>query len=364
MTRGWLRPAMALGAAVTAAALAAPVAYAQDSTALGAAAQAALTRGVRHYQGLQYDSAIVYLRRALTGAGGDTLGDAGRTRALSYMAAAQLFRGRRDSAYAVFRRLVVLDPRARPDPLIFPPEVTTIYDFAREATKVVRVEAPRDTSIRLGADRFRARLFASSFHQVIVALEREDGFTIKTLYAGAISDTLQVFWTGEDTLYLANDSGRLVFSVTSLTSAGRQGRVVRLPLDLVLGPQDTLPSPPPLPDSLFLPEKESAGKGLGALVRGAGVGVAVALLPGLVAGGDAPSGSRYVVAGGLSLAGLVGFLKHRPGRPLIDNIATNQSLREGWQAQVQTTAQENVIRAQQKRLDIHVGPPEVIGGGP
>ena len=224
--------------------------------------------------------------------------------------------------------------------------------------------APRDTSIRLGADRFRARLFASSFHQVIVALEREDGFIIKTLYAGAISDTLQVFWTGEDTLYLANDSGRLVFSVTSLTTAGRQGRVVRVPLDLVLGPQDTLPSPPPLPDSLFLPEKETAGKGLGALVRGAGVGVAVALLPGLVAGGDAPSGSRYVVAGGLSLAGLVGFLKHRPGRPLPDNIAANQSLREGWQAQVQTTAQENVIRAQQKRLDIHVGPPEVIGGGP
>lgn len=363
MTAGWRRATLAIGA-LTAAALAAPLAHAQDSSALGAAAQAALNQGVRQYQGLQYDSAIVSLRRSLAGAGSDTLSDSGRIRALSYMAAAQLFRGRRDSAYAAFRRLVVTNPRARPDPLIFPPEVTTIYDFAREATKVVRIETPRDTSIRLGADRFRARLFASSFHQVIVALEREDGLTVRTLYAGAISDTLQVFWSGEDTLSLANDSGRLVFSVTSLTGAGRQGRVVRLPLDLVLGPQDTLPSPPPLPDSLFLPEKESAGKGLGALVRGAGVGVAVALLPGLVAGGDAPSGSRYVVAGGLSIAGLVGFLKHRPGRPLPDNIAANQALREGWQAQVQTTAQENVIRAQQKRLDIHVGKPEVIGGGP
>lgn len=364
MTGTRRRAAVTLCAVATAAALATAPARAQDSSALGAAAQAALNQGVRQYQALQYDSAIVKLRRALSTTGGDSLSDSGRIRALSYMAAAQLFRGRRDSAYAVFRRLVVLNPRARPDPVVFPPEVTTIYDFAREATKVVRVEAPRDTSIRLGADRFRARLFASSFHQVIVALEREDGFTIKTLYAGAISDTLQVFWTGEDTLYLSNDSGRLVFSVTSLTGAGRQGRVVRLPLDLVLGPQDTLPSPPPLPDSLFLPEKESAGKGLTALVRGAGVGVAVAVLPGLVAGGNAPSGSRYVVAGGLSLAGLVGFLKHRPGRPLPDNIAANQSLREGWQAQVQTTAQENVIRAQQKRLDIHVGPPEVIGGGP
>jgi len=356
--------ARAAAAALLAFGIAGAPVRAQDSSAQGAAAGAALSSGLRHYQSLEYDSATFYLRRALAGVAGDTLSDSGKGRALTYLAAAELFRGRRDSAFATFRRLVVYNPRARPDPLVFPPEVTTIYDFAREATKVVRVEAPRDTSIRLGADRFRARLFASSFHQVIVTLEREDGFTVKTLYAGPISDTLNVFWTGEDTIFLANDSGRLVFSVTSLTNAGRQGRVVRLPLDLVLGPQDTLPTPPPLPDTLFLPEREPAGKGLGALTRGAGVGLAVALLPGLVAGGNAPSGSRYVVASGLSIAGLIGFLKHRPGRTLPDNIAANQSLREGWQAQVQTTMQENVIRAQQKRLDIHIGPPEVIGGGP
>lgn len=359
-----MRRALGLGAALLALAGGIRQVGAQDSSAQGAAAGAALASGLRHYQSLEYDSASIYLRRALAGVGGDTLGEAGRGRAMTYLAAAELFRGRRDSAFTAFRRLVVFNPRARPDPLVFPPEVTTIYDFAREATKVVRVETPRDTSIRLGADRFRARLYASSFHQVIVTLEREDGFTVKTLYAGPISDTLNVFWTGEDTVYLANDSGRLVFSVTSLTNAGRQGRVVRLPLDLVLGPQDTLPTPPPLPDSLFAPEHEAAGKGLGSLVRGAGVGMAVVLLPGLVAGGTTPSGSRYVVAGTLSLAGVIGFLRHRPGRPLPDNIAANQSLREGWQAQVQTTMQENVIRAQQKRLDIHIGAPEVIGGGP
>ncbi len=356
--------AAVIAATLVAFGIAVPQVRAQDTTAQGAAAGAALANGLRRYQSLEYDSAAIYLRRALSGRGGDTLSDSGRGRAMTYLAAAELFRGRRDSAFTTFRRLVVFNPRARPDPLVFPPEVTTIYDFAREATKVVRVETPRDTSIRLGADRFRARLYASSFHQVIVTLEREDGFTVKTLYAGPISDTLNVFWTGEDTIFLANDSGRLVFSVTSLTNAGRQGRVLRLPFDLVLGPQDTLPTPLPLPDSLFFPERESAGKGFGALVRGAGVGLGVVLLPGLVAGGTTPSGSRYVVAGGLSLAGLIGFLKHRPGRPLPDNIAANQSLREGWQAQVQTTMQENVIRAQQKRLDIHIGAPEVIGGGP
>jgi len=338
------------------------LASAQDSTLSPSATY--LASGVRHYQQLEYDSASILLRRALAFTRTDTLKDAARTRALTYLGAAELFRGKRDSSYAVFRRLVAHNPRARPDPLVFPPEITTIYDFAREATKVVRVELPRDTTIRIGADRYQARLYASSFHQIIVSVEREDGFTVKTLYAGAISDTLQVFWSGDDTLFMANDSGRLVFSVTSLTNSGRQGRVVRVPLDLVMGPQDTLMSPAPLPDSLFLPEREPAGPGLKALGRGAGFGVAVAVLPGLVAGGTSPSGSRFAVAGGLTIAGIIGFIHHRPGRPLPDNISANIALRDGWQNQVRTTAAENVIRAQQKRLDVHSGLPEIIGGNP
>lgn len=338
------------------------LARAQDSTQSPSANY--LASGVRHYQQLEYDSASMMLRRAIAVSGAGALNDDNRTRALTYLGAAELFRSKRDSAYAVFRRLVAHNPRARPDPLVFPPEVTTIYDFAREATKVVRVELPRDTTIRIGADRYRARLFASSFQQIIVSVEREDGFTVKTLYAGAISDTLQVFWTGDDTLFMANDSGRLVFSVTSLTNAGRQGRIVHIPLDLVMGPQDTLPSPPPLPDSLFLPEHEPAGPGLKALVRGAGIGFAVAALPGLVAGGTSPSGSRYAVAGGLTIAGLIGFFHHRPGKPLPENISANAALREGWENSVRTTNAENVIRVQQKRLDVHTGAAEIIGGNP
>jgi hypothetical protein len=351
-------------AACLAAALALAPALARGQDSAQSPSGAFLASGVRHYQQLEYDSAAIALRRALAITGADTLNYGGRTRALTYLGAAELFRNKRDSSYTVFRRLVAHNPRARPDPLVFPPEVTTIYDFAREATKVVRVELPRDTTIRIGADRYRARLYASSFHQIIVSVEREDGFTVRTLYAGAISDTLQVFWTGDDTLFMANDSGRLVFSVTSLTNAGRQGRIVHIPLDLVMGPQDTLPSPPPLPDSLFLPEHEPAGPALKALGRGAGFGLAVAVLPGLVAGGTSPSGSRFAVAGGLTIAGLIGFFHHRPGKPLPENISTNIALRDGWQNQVRTTNSENVIRAQQKRLDVHTGTAEVIGGNP
>jgi hypothetical protein len=338
---------------------AAAPAHAQDSTAQEQSSEA-LANGLRHYRQLEYDSASISLRRAL--AFGDSLGETGRVRALTYLGASELFRNRRDSSFAAFRRLVMLDPRARPDPLLFPPEVTTIYDFAREQTKVVRPVLPRDTTIRLGADRYRAMLYASSFHQIIVTLEREDGITVRTLYAGPISDTLQVFWTGEDTTNLTNDSGRLVFNVTSLANTGRQGRVVRVPLDLVMGPQDTLPTPSPLADSLFRPEREPASTGFRALGRGAGVGLAVVLLPSLVASGTAPSGSRFAVAGGLTLAGIIAFVRHMPGKPLPDNIAANQALREGWQAQLTTTVSENAVRSLQKRLDIHAGRAEVIGG--
>ena len=338
--------------------LATATARAQDSTSVAGA----VANGVRHYRQLDYDSAAITLRRVLAGPAA-VMSDEARIRALTYLGAAELFRGRRDSAFAAFRRLVMLDPRAHPDPLVFPPEVTTIYDFAREATKVVTAVV-RDTSIRLGADRFRAQLFASSFHQIIATLEREDGFTVRTLYAGPISDTLQVFWTGEDTVFLSNDSGRLVFSVTSLTNVGRQSRVLRVPMDLVLGPQDTLPTPPPIPDSLFFRERESVGPGFRSLFRGAGAGLLVGLLPGMVAGGNTPSGSRYAVAGGLTLAGVIGFFKHRPGKALPDNVAANQALRDGWQAQLDMTAQENAIRVLQKRLDIHPGPIEIIGGRP
>jgi hypothetical protein len=353
-----VRVARTLLVAVLGGVLATATARAQDSAGLAGA----VANGVRHYSQLDYDSAAITLRRALAVAG-DSMSEPVRIRAMTYLGAAELFRGRRDSAFAAFRRLVMLDPRAHPDPLVFPPEVTTIYDFAREATKVVTAVV-RDTSIRLGADRFRAQLFASSFHQIIATLEREDGFTVRTLYAGPISDTLQVFWTGEDTVFLQNDSGRLVFSVTSLTNVGRQSRVLRVPMDLVLGPQDTLPTPTPIPDSLFLPERESAAPGFRAMVRGAGVGLLVGMLPALVAGGNTPSGSRYAVAGGLTLAGVVGFLKHRPGKALPDNIAANEELRGGLQAQIDMTAQENAIRVLQKRLDIHPGPTEIIGGRP
>ena len=95
-----------------------------------------MTPAIAAYQNLDFDLAATLLRRALAG----DLNDSTRVRALTYLAAAEHYRARDDSAVAVFGRLVVLAPRYQPDTLVFPPEITRMYDDVRSRTKV---EAPQ-----------------------------------------------------------------------------------------------------------------------------------------------------------------------------------------------------------------------------
>jgi len=95
-----------------------------------------MTPAIAAYQNLDFDLAATLLRRALAG----DLNDSTRVRALTYLGAAEHYRARDDSAAAVFGRLVVLAPRYQPDTLVFPPEITRIYDDVRSRTKV---EAPQ-----------------------------------------------------------------------------------------------------------------------------------------------------------------------------------------------------------------------------
>src|SRR5438477_12740233 len=71
--------------------------------------------GIRAYQNLDFDQAAALLRRGLARASGSTATLSERAQGFLYLGAADLFRGRRDTAVAVFRRLVQLAPRYRPD---------------------------------------------------------------------------------------------------------------------------------------------------------------------------------------------------------------------------------------------------------
>jgi len=114
---------MSVRVVVLALLLAAPALAAQNGNA-----SEVMTSAVRAYQDLDFDAAARLLRRVLSPPLASELDDSTRARALTYLGAAVHYRDRRDSATAVFRRLVVLAPRYRPDTLTFPPEITRLYD--------------------------------------------------------------------------------------------------------------------------------------------------------------------------------------------------------------------------------------------
>ena len=328
--------------------------------AVGQGASGTCAQGIRAYQNLEFGRAAATLRRdlaRLTAAGAPA---ADRVQGLVYLGAADLFRGRRDSAVAVFKRLVHLDPRFLPDRLVFPPEVTTVFDSVRALTKTVAILVPPDTQVAPGANNFGAWVVASSFQTVEVTLRYEDGAPFRSLYAGPIGDSLRVQWDGLDAAGQLPPVGRVLLRVASRAPTGEISTILQLPLDLRIVRPDTLDWPALPPPSAFLPERAGGRSAVRALLGGVLVSGAVLAIPSVVGGSGGPSGSRVAVAGTVGIAGMVGYLLHRPGRPLQANIRANQLLRDAWQQRVAKATAENARRRGDVRLAVHAGPASVI----
>jgi len=123
--------------------------------AAGQAASATLTQGVRAYDDLEFEQGCgiaaprarrsrprCAFRRRQVARAGLPHGD-------------ELLRDRRDSARAIARRLVLSNPRFRPDELVFPPQLLLLYEVVRRATPAVIGEAAADTAIRPGSEAWR-----------------------------------------------------------------------------------------------------------------------------------------------------------------------------------------------------------------
>ena len=333
-----------------------------SAAAAQGAAQAAgspFAEGIRAYQNLDFDQAATLLRRDLARASSAASSASERAQGLVYLGAADLFRGRRDSAVAVFRRLVQLDPRFRPDRLVFPPEVTGVFDSVRVDTRAVVLVTPPDTQISAGTGAFTFWVVASAFQTVEVTLRYQDGAPFRTLYAGPMGDSLHVQWDGLDAAGQLPPVSRVLLRVASRAPTGELTGIVQLPLDVRIVHVDTLPWPKPPATAVFLPERSDSRPALRALLGGLLLATTVAALPSVV-GGDRPSGSRLIVAGTVGFAGAVGYVLHRPGRPLAANIQANQALRARWQQSVAAAKAENVRRRDDVHLAVHAGEPTAI----
>ncbi len=324
----------------------------------GGTASELMTGAIRAYQDLDFDTAARLLRRVLTPPLVTGLGDPEHTRALTYLGAAEHYRQRHDSAIAVFRRLVLLAPRQRPDTLIFPPEITRLYNDVRSRTPVVAVRVPADTEFSVGeGGRLLAWLYPSTPHRVTVAISREDGRPLATVFTGPIGDSLDVRWNGRDSTGGLATGDRLWLTVASERVAGARdpARLVRIPLRVELQGLDTLPHPPPLSARQLLPERADRRSGLRLLGGGTLLAAAAVSLPAILAPGERASGTRFVVAGALTVGGLVGYLSRRTGSALPENAAINRTRRDAWRRQEDTVTRENAARIRAARFHIHAG---------
>jgi hypothetical protein len=318
-----------------------------------------LGQGIRAHQALEYDAAAALLRQSLLLERPLALADSQRAGALCYLAATELFRGHRNAAAAAFRDLIEFDPRYRPDSLIFPPQVTNLFQDVRHATKVIRLEVPAVTELHARVEWFTARLLASSLEHVTVALLRDDGTPVQTLYNGPVADSLAVKWDGLTSVGTPPEEGHYTLRVTPHATGAEGARPVEAALDITRQPPDTLPWPAPLPGSALLPEGTSTRAALQSLAAGALAGAAVAALPAVVARGSSGTATRFVVAAAVSVSGLVGYLSHHPGQAIAANVRANAAAREAWQRQLDAVRAENGNRRTGATLLIRAGPATV-----
>jgi hypothetical protein len=277
-------------------------------------------------------------------------------RALIYMAATQYYLDASDSTEVLFEQLVLLDTRQRPDPLVFEPGVTDIFEAIRRATKALTVVVPDSTAIGRGSPNLPITLYASSFLGSVVEIFDRDSSLIRLVYDGPVSDSLVVTWDGLDSLGRQPGDGEYTLTVTSRRPGGIALRSTMVPLSLQTVQQDTLPHPPPVADSLFLPESTGRGQTIETLLGGLLMGGTVMLLPSALAPDAQLAGTRMVVGGTMSIAGVVGFFVRRPGEPLPRNIAANRALREEWNERTSQIISENANRISSIQLVIEAGP--------
>lgn len=346
-----------LAAGLTVSALLVPVvAQAQSASAL-------LDQGVRAYSVREYDGGAWLLRRALAAEGADALSNAGTARALLYLTATEVARNQRDSALVAARRLILLDPRYRPDDS-FPPAVIAIYQEARRTAPSVSIRASGDTAIRPGAETFVVRLGSSTAPDVTANVLNADGRVVRTIFSGTIRDSVDVRWNGLDGSGNVPAAGRYTIVVTPRQgrggAAGSGNWTLRLPIELARSAVDTTPLPPAPPDSLFRPERGDSKGAVRALIPALIAGVAIVALPKVVATGEETSNARLVVGGAVTVAGIAAFFSHHPGQRLPENEQYNRNLRENWQRNSQEIARRNADRQRQSRMIIRPGAPSLV----
>jgi hypothetical protein len=334
------------------------LAFALPAVAHGQSASDFLDQGIRAYAVREYDGAAWLLRRALSVDGGGSLSSNEAARATLYLMATEVSRNQRDSALAAARRLIVLDPRVRPDEQSFSPQVIAVYQEARRSTPSVTIRAPGDTEIRPGTGVFVVRLGSTTAPDVTAVVTSADGRVVRNLYSGTIRDSVDVRWNGLDASGNTPPAGRYSIVVTP-SAKDRRSWTLRLPLELTRPSVDTTPLPAAPPESLFRAERGDYKSAWQALIPGVVAAGAIVVVPNIVASGEEASNARFIVGGTIAVASVAAFFSHHPGQRIPANEQYNRNLREGWKRNVAETSRRNAERLKGATLFIRPGAPSL-----
>lgn len=304
-----------------------------------------LEQGIRAYRELEMESAGWLLRQALAS---NTLDRDQRTTALTYLGAAELYRDRRDSALAAYAQLILMDPHGQLDPLLFGPDVQTVFEEARRLTPVAEVSATR-TSFAPGDRGLPVRIRVNTPHVVVVTAEAVNGAVLDSVFRGRVGERTTVYWDAEGPPGQRPPTGGFVLRVSSLDRRGRVSRAVTLPVQVSRSPEDPLGVPPP-PE--LLPERQPAGPALTRLGLGAAAATAAYLITPVFTDSKGP---QLALTAAFGAAGVIGFWEKRPGKPLPDNVLANEVARKSWEARVARVQAENRRRADGGTVTVEVG---------
>lgn len=318
-----------------------------------------LDSGIRAYQNLEFPLAERVLARTATEAtAADSTSLAQQAR--MYLGATEIFLKNSDSAFATFRRMVLADPRYEADELVFPPQVTSVFDSARSVTPAVSLGVPTDTVLTGTSPALSITVYPSTLHRVVLTVMDASGAHPVVLLSGLVADSAVEHWTVPPP---APGGTRFRIVAQSMDLNGGVLRSVTVPIRVAPNPPDTLALPAAPADSLFLPEHAHDDLGVTSLAAGIGVGAALAVLAPAVAPGGHLTPARFAVAGTVGIAGIIGFFTHKPGRTLDANVAANRAIRQAWTAHRDSVAAVNLRRRRAAGVVVRAGAAERREGG-
>jgi len=341
----------ALLVAVTAWLAATPPAAAQDTTA------AVLHSARSYYEGLDFERALPLLRQVISPQWPFEVTTAQRVEAFTYIGAALVLVGQRDSAVSYFAAALASDPFTDLDPLQFTPAQTAAFAAARPRVFAVaaRPVAAARADVRTERIHFTVATTHSAALQVLLQPLEAGGPPPFAIFQGESEGARDVAWDGLMPDGRVAAPGRYVLSVVGRSRLSARTDSTRIFFLVAYEPitlEDTLPD---LGRATRLRERAGAAGASRQLVKGGIVAAAALLVSGAVVNRELGGGQRggaQLVAGMAAAAGVAGFLTLNRPHDVPANIQANLQREAERRAANQAIRQRNADRLAQAILVI------------